>query len=102
MDLQKDFDKFVNQLGYDFKQRTQHQEQGIRADNLPQSFQHQTSKKDENDNLPPPPVKTSKFAPLYYSKETDHKSLETFIKKTEKDLFNPEHVKKSRHESEKR
>ena len=64
---------------------------------MPQSFQHQTSKKDENDNLPPPPVKTSKFAPLYCSKETDNKSLETFIKKIEKVLFNPEHVKKSRH-----
>ena len=59
-------------------------------------------KKMKMTTLPPPPVKTSKFAPLYYSKETDHKSLETFIKKTEKDLFNPEHVKKSLHEPEKR
>ena len=47
--------------------------------------------------MPPPPVKTSKFAPLYRSKEADKKDLEIFIKKIEKDLFNPENVKKVRH-----
>ena len=86
MDLRKDFDKFVNQLRYEFKkQRTQHQEQGISANNEPQSLQYQISNKDENNNLPPPPVKTSKFARLYRSKETDNKSVEVFIKKIEKD-----------------
>ena len=56
--LHKDFDKFVNQLSYEFKkQRTQHQEQGSSANNDPQSLQHQISNKDENNNLPPPPVK---------------------------------------------
>ena len=64
---------------------------------MPQSLQDQISNKDENNNLPPPPVKTSKFAPLCCSQETDNKSLETFIEKIEKDLFNPENVKKSRH-----
>ena len=95
LDLRKDFDKFFSQVRYEFKkQRTQQQEQGISANNEPQSFQHQISSKDENNNLPPPPVKTSKFAPLYRSKETDNKSLEMFIKETEKDLFNPENAKK--------
>ena len=98
LDLRKDFDEFVNQLRYEFKkQRTQHQEQGISANNKPQSLQHQTSNKDENNNLPPPPVKTSKFAPLYRLKETVNKSLEIFIKKIEKDLFNPENLKKLSH-----
>ena len=60
-------------------------------------MEHQISNKDENNNLPPPPVKTSKFAPLYRSKEADKKDLEIFIKKIEKDLFNPENVKKVRH-----
>ena len=88
--LRKDF---VNQLKYEFKkQRTQHQEQGISANNEPQSLQYQISNKDENNNLPPPPVKTSKFARLYRSKETDNKSVEVFIKKIEKDLFNTENV----------
>ena len=94
MDLRKEFDKFANQLRYEFKkQGTQHQEQGISANNEPQSLQHQISNKDENNSLPPPPVKTSKFAPLYHSKETNNESLEMFIQKIEKDLFNPENVK---------
>ena len=98
LDLRKDFDTFVNQLRYGFKeQRTQHQEQGSSANNDLQSLQHQISNKDENNNLPPPPVKTNKFEPLYRSKETDNKSLEMFIEKIEKDLFNPENVKKVRH-----
>ena len=93
LDLPKDFDKFVNQLRYEFKKhRTQHQEQGISANNELQSLRHQISNKKENKNLPPPPVKTNKFAPLYRSKETDNKSLEMFIEKIEKDLFNPENV----------
>ena len=37
------------------------------------------------------------FAPLYRSKETDSKSVEIFIEKIEKYLFNPENVKKVRH-----
>ena len=41
--------------------------------------------------------KTSKFAPIYRLKETDNKSLEMFIEKIEKDLFNPENVLKVRH-----
>ena len=58
LDLHKDSDKFVNQLRYEFKkQHTQHQEQGISVINEPQSLQHQISNKDENNNLPPPPVK---------------------------------------------
>ena len=60
-------------------------------------MEHQIRSKDEKNNLPPPPVKTSKFAPLYRSKKTDNKDLEMFIKKIEKDLFNPENVKKVRH-----
>ena len=65
LDLHKDFDKFVIQLRYEFKkQRTQHQKQGISANNESQSLQHQISNKDENNNLPPPPLKTSKFAPF--------------------------------------
>ena len=93
MDLRKGFDKFVNQLRYEFKKhRTQHQEQGISANNELQSLRHQISNKDENNNLPPPPVKTNKFAPLYRSKKTDKKRLETFIEKIEKDFFIPENV----------
>ena len=85
LDLRKDFDKFVKQLRYIFKKlRTQHQEEGISAKNKPQSLQHQISNKDENSNLPPSPVKTSKFTPLYRSKETDNKSLEMFTEKIEK------------------
>ena len=53
---------------------------------------NQISDKDENKNLPPPPIKTNKFAPLNRSKETNNKSLEMFIEKIEKDLFNPENV----------
>ena len=60
-------------------------------------MRHQISNKDENNNLPPPPVKTKKFAPLYRLNETDNKSLEMFIEKIEKDLFNYENVKKVRH-----
>ena len=98
MDLRKHFDKFVNLLRYEFKkQRAQHQEQGISANNELQSVRHQISNKDENNNLPLPSVKTNKFAPLYRSKETDNKSLEMFIKKIKKDLLNPENVKKVRH-----
>ena len=85
MDLRKDFDKFVNLLRYEFKkQRTQHQEQGISANNELQSVRHQISNKDENNNLPLPSVKTNKFAPLYRSKEIDNKSLEMFIRKIKK------------------
>ena len=98
LDLRKDFDKFVNQLDYEFKkQHTQRQEQGSSANNDPQSWQHKISNKDENNNLPPPPVKTNKFAQLHCLNETDNKSLEMFIKKIEKDLFNPENVKKVCH-----
>ena len=60
-------------------------------------MQHQISNKDANNNLPPPPVKTNKFPPLYRSKEADNKSLEMFIEKIGKYLFNPENVKKVRH-----
>ena len=95
MDLHKDFDQFVNQLRYKFKKQcTQHQEQGISADNELQFLRHQISNKDENNNLPPRPAETNKFAPLYRSKEMDNKSLEMFIEKIEKDTFNPENVKK--------
>ena len=98
LDLHKDFDKFVNQLRHEFKkQRTQHQEQGSSANNNLQSLWHQISNKDENNNLLPPPIKTNKFTPLYRSKETDSKSLEMFIEKIEKNLFNPENVKKVHH-----
>ena len=50
------------------------------------------SNKDENNNLPTPLVKANKLAPLYRSKSTDKKGLEIFIKKIEKDLFNPENI----------
>ena len=98
LDLRKDFDKFVNQWRYEFKkQRTQHQEQGISGNNELQSAPHQTNNKDEENNFPPQLVKTNNFAPLYRSNETDNKNLENFIAKIEKDLFNPENVKKVRH-----
>ena len=98
MDLRKDFDKFVNQWRYEFKkQRTQHQEQGISGNNELQSARHKTNNKDEENNFPPQLVKTNNFAPLYRSNETDNKNLENFIAKIEKDLFNPENVKKVRH-----
>ena len=97
LDLRKGFDKFVTQLRYEFKQRTLHQEQGSSANNDLQSLRHQISNKDENNNLPPPPIKTNKFSPLYRSKETDTKSMEIFIENIEKDLFNPGNVKKVRH-----
>ena len=85
--LRKDFDKYVNKLRYGFKKPcTQHQEQGVSANNELQSVRHQVSNKDENNNLPPPSVKTNKFAPLYRLNETDNKSLEMFIEKIEKDL----------------
>ena len=74
-----------------------HQEQGISANNKPQFLQHQINNKDENNDLPLPPVKTSKFARLYSSKETNNKSLKMFIEKIEKHLFNPDNVKKVRH-----
>ena len=60
-------------------------------------MQHQISNKEENNNFPPPPVKTNRFAPLNRLKETYNKSLEIFIEKIEKDLFNFENVKKVRH-----
>ena len=95
LDLRKDFDKFVNQWRYEFKkQRTQHQEQGISGNNELQSAPHQTNNKDEENNFPPQLVKTNNFAPLYRSNETDNKNLENFIAKIEKDLFNPEMLKK--------
>ena len=52
------------------------------------------SNKDENNNLATPLVKANKLAPLYCSKQTDNIDLEIFIKKIEKDLFNPENIKK--------
>ena len=65
LDLRKDFDKFVNQLRYEFKkQRTKDQEQRISANNKLQSLWHQISNKDEHNNLPPPPVKSNTFALL--------------------------------------
>ena len=74
--LRNDFDKFANQLSYEFKkQRTQHQEQGISAINESQPLQHQISNKHENNNLLPAPVRTSKVAPLYCLKEKNNKSL---------------------------
>ena len=74
--LRNDFDKFANQLSYEFKkQRTQHQEQGISVINESQPLQHEISNKHENKNLPSPPVKTREGAPLYRSKETNNKSL---------------------------
>ena len=98
LDLRKDFDKFVKQLRYVFKKLlTQHQEEGISANNKPQSLQHQISNKDENSNLLLSPVKTSKFTPLYRSKETDNKSLEMFTEKIEKHLLLLFNIKKVRH-----
>ena len=60
-------------------------------------MQHHISNKEENNNLQPPLLKTTKFALLYRSKGTDNKSLEKFIEKIEKDLLDPENVKKVRH-----
>ena len=83
----------INLLRYNFKKHpTQYQEQGISANNELQSLRHQISNKDENNNFPPPPVKTNKFASLYRLENTDNKSPEIFIEKIEKDLFNPENV----------
>ena len=98
LDLRKDFDKFVNQWRYEFKkQRTQHQKQRSSANTDLQSLRHQISNKDENNNLPPPPIKSNKFTPLYRSKETDNKSLEMFTEKIEKHLLLLFNIKKVRH-----
>ena len=43
--------------------------------------------------LPPPSERLGNNIPMYRSKETYNKSLEMFIEKSEKKLFDPENVK---------
>ena len=45
--------------------------------------------------LPPPPKRINNNTPMYRSKETYNKRLEMFIKKVEKELFDPEMLKMS-------
>ena len=64
-EMRKDFDKFVNQLRF-------------KAKNILEANSNDTTNKNINIGLNAPKKHESKIAPLYRTKETKYKSLETF------------------------
>ena len=64
-EMRKDFDKFVNQLRF-------------KAKNILEANSNDTTNKNINIGLDAPKKHESKIAPLYRTKETKYKSLETF------------------------
>ena len=101
--MQKDFNKFENQLRYQLK-HTNQQSSTFRSELQPHLSSNDSQVPESNTNmkeqflpppppLPPPPKRIDNNSPMYYSKETYNKGLEMFIKKVEKELFDPENVK---------
>ena len=70
--LLKDFDKFANQLGYEFKKESS-QHQVVNSESY--LIQHQSC----NNNETPHHHESKKFVSLYPSNETNNKGLEMFI-----------------------
>ena len=75
-EMRKDFDKFVNQLRF-------------KARNIIEPNANTTNDVTINPGMNPPKKPESNIAPLYCTRETKYKSLETFIENMEKELFNP-------------
>ena len=101
--MRKDFDKFKNQLRYQLK-HTNQQSSTFRSELQPHRSSNDAQVPESNTNMqekflppppppPPPPKRIDNNTPMYYSKETYNKGLEMFIKKVEKELFDPENVK---------
>ena len=82
-EMRKDFDKFANQLRF-------------KAKNTLEANSNNTTNDNINIGLNTPKKPESETAPLYRTKETKYKSLETFIENMEKDLFDPGNVKITR------
>ena len=81
--MRKDSDKFVNQLH--FKARNIIEPNANTMNDVTTNTGINATKKPE-----------SNIAPLYRTRETKYKSLETFIENMEKELFNPKNVKIAR------
>ena len=82
-EMRRDFDKFVNQLRF-------------KARNIIEPNANTTNDVTTNTGINAPRKPEPKIAPLYRTRETKYKSLETFIENTEKELFNPKNVKIAR------
>ena len=82
-EMRKDFDRFVNQLRF-------------KARNIIEPNANTTNEVTTNTGTNAPKKTESNIAPLYRTRETNYKSLETFIENMEKDLFNPKNVKTAR------
>ena len=79
-EMRKDFDTFVNQLRF-------------KARNILEPNAYTKDDVTTNAGIYAPKKPESNIAPLCHTRETKYKSLETFIKNMEKELFNPENVK---------
>ena len=75
-ELRKDFTSFVNQLHYKAKQS---QSTSIEPS--------ESNNNNINNSFSSPPVRYTRYTPLYRAKETNIISLELFIKNIEKDIF---------------
>ena len=78
-EMRKKFDKFVNQLCFE-------------ARNILESNADTTNDVTMNAGINASKKPESNTAPLYRTRETKYKSLETFIENMEKELFNPKNV----------
>ena len=98
--LWKDFGKFDNQLKYQLK-HTNQQSSTLRNELQPYHSSKDADVLEPNTNTheqlpPPPPKEVDNNTPMYRSKETYNRSLEIFIRKVKKELFDPENVKNAR------
>ena len=98
--LQKDFEKFITQLRYRLKLNQQSSTfrselQQWHSSNDAQALEPNTNTQDQF-QPPAPPKRVDYNTPMYCSKKTYNKSLEMFIKKVEKELFDPENGKNVR------
>ena len=82
-EMRTDFDKFVNQLRF-------------KARNILEPNANTTNDATTNTGINAPKKLEWNIAPLYRTRETKYKSLETFIENMEKELFNPKNVKTAR------
>ena len=89
-EVRKDFTKFTNKIRH-IADLDQQQEQVY-----PQVNSNEPTINENNFPLGKPPPKVNLYQQLYRSKPSTNNSVELFIKSIEKELFNPNNIKKTR------
>ena len=95
-EVRKDFTKFINKVRKHAEGRQQQQQLQTETATNPQVNSEDLPIDEINFPLGKSPLKTNLYQQLYRSRPSKHNSLELFIDSIEKELFNPNNIRKTR------